>query len=155
MSVHVSRLFPVFVIVNVSVFDVPTVSVPNARLPLSPMIRVGVAVGAGVGAGVEEVPVLVVLWGVEVGATVAVGRGVGLNTFAPPESHPTRNRATPASATPRSVEGTIPVGLRLSRWVVMVCAPCGSVSAAVLFCLVVIVCAPCNVCGSSAVDDAV
>jgi hypothetical protein len=103
MSVHLSRLFPVLVIVNVSVFDVPTVSMPKARLPLSSMIRVGAAIAVVVAAAV----------GAATGA--AVGRGVGLNTFDPPESHPTRNRAIPASATPRSVDDTRPIGRRRSR----------------------------------------
>jgi hypothetical protein len=111
ISVQLIRLFPVLAIVNVLVFDVPTVSLPKARLPLSSMIRVGAALESGAGVAVAVAVAATV--GTATGA--AVGRGVGLNTFDPPESHPTRNRAIPASATPRSVDDTRWIRRRRSR----------------------------------------
>ena len=44
MSLTVSVAFPLLVIVIVAVAVVPVVTLPNARFPLTPMIRVGTGV---------------------------------------------------------------------------------------------------------------
>jgi hypothetical protein len=44
---HVSKAFPLLLIVNVAFFVCPIVTLPNARLPERPIILVGVDVGAG------------------------------------------------------------------------------------------------------------
>ncbi len=50
IPVNVSAVFPVFVMVSIAVALCPTVTFPNARFPLNPIVRVAVPVdGAGDG----------------------------------------------------------------------------------------------------------
>lgn len=84
-SLHVSKAFPLLLIVKIAVFVCPTVTLPNDRLPESPMMRVGVGAGAGAGAGA----------GVGVGADAGAGAGVGVGDVGddPPPPHETTSRA--------------------------------------------------------------